>query len=73
MSRDPNRIKPIIELLEELWERHPDQRLGQLFSNYVTKPTKLQEVSDEDIYLALTKGTHRIPKEIREILNSDTD
>ena len=28
--RDPNRIKPIIEKLEEVWMLYPDIRLGQL-------------------------------------------
>lgn len=28
--RDPNRIGPLLERLREVWERHPDMRLGQL-------------------------------------------
>lgn len=28
--RDPERIKPIVELLEQAWLANPDMRLGQL-------------------------------------------
>jgi len=30
---DPDRIKPIIELLEKQWKEHPQMRLGQLIVN----------------------------------------
>lgn len=33
--RDPKRIKKIIKELEELWNKYPDQRLGQILENYV--------------------------------------
>jgi len=33
--RDKKRIKRILKLLEELWKKYPDQRLGQLLENYV--------------------------------------
>lgn len=29
-SRDPKRIQPILEKLEEAWKLYPDMRLGQL-------------------------------------------
>lgn len=29
--RDPNRIKPTLNKLAELWESAPDLRLGQIF------------------------------------------
>jgi uncharacterized protein YihD (DUF1040 family) len=28
--RDPERIKPLLQKLEALWQRHPDMRLCQL-------------------------------------------
>jgi uncharacterized protein YihD (DUF1040 family) len=28
--RDPERIKPLLELLEQVWRREPDLRLSQL-------------------------------------------
>lgn len=31
--RDPHRIEPIVDLIEEVWKKHPDYRLGQLISN----------------------------------------
>lgn len=33
--RDPKRIPQILEELKTLWEKCPDQRLGQLLENYV--------------------------------------
>ncbi len=33
--RNPARIPEILELLQKLWTKHPDQRLGQLLANYV--------------------------------------
>ena len=33
VSRDPNRIPHIINLLQKAWEKNPDWRLGQLFEN----------------------------------------
>lgn len=34
MPRDPRRIPRILKRIEKLWERYPDQRLGQLLQNY---------------------------------------
>ena len=31
--RNPNRIPQIINALQRYWEKHPDQRLGQIMSN----------------------------------------
>lgn len=31
--RDINRIKPFLEKFEELWEKYPDWRFGQLVVN----------------------------------------
>lgn len=33
MSRPAARIEPMLALLRAVWERHPDQRLGQLIGN----------------------------------------
>lgn len=33
--RDPKRIKRICKLIEKVWNKVPDQRLGQFLSNYV--------------------------------------
>ena len=31
-SRNPNRIRPMLEKLEEAWSLYPDMRLGQLIA-----------------------------------------
>ena len=31
-SRNPKRIRPILEKLEEAWDLYPDMRLGQLIA-----------------------------------------
>ena len=31
--RDPNRIPEILQRIKEIWEKDPDQRLGQLILN----------------------------------------
>jgi len=31
--RNEKRIRRILKLIEELWNKHPDQRLGQLLIN----------------------------------------
>lgn len=33
--RDPKRISEILDALKTIWEKYPDQRLGQLLENYV--------------------------------------
>jgi uncharacterized protein YihD (DUF1040 family) len=33
--RNKKRIKRILKLIEKLWNKYPDQRLGQLLENYV--------------------------------------
>lgn len=40
MVRDPKRIKRILKLIEKLWLRYPDQRLGQLLFNYTRFGTR---------------------------------
>jgi uncharacterized protein YihD (DUF1040 family) len=35
MARDPKRIPLILKQLEEIWQEHPDLRLGQLILNMV--------------------------------------
>lgn len=33
--RNPDRILIILEEIKKLWEKYPDQRLGQVLENYV--------------------------------------
>ena len=34
-TRDPNRIKPMLELIEKIWTKYPDLRLCQLIENCI--------------------------------------
>jgi hypothetical protein len=36
MARDPKRIPLILKQLEEVWQEHPDLRLGQLVLNVLS-------------------------------------
>lgn len=45
---DPNRIKPIIELLQKRWEENPQMRLCQLLVNicpYATDPFYIEDIA----------------------------
>jgi hypothetical protein len=33
VTRPPARIQPMLDLLRQAWEKHPDQRLGQIIGN----------------------------------------
>lgn len=55
MTRNPNRIRPILDTIEQIWMRQPNQRLGQLILNACVQepinkhygPQRIfQEVSD---------------------------
>jgi len=35
--RDPGRIGPILQVLQKIWEKHDQQRFGQLVSNLIGK------------------------------------
>jgi hypothetical protein len=41
--RDPNRIKPFLAKLEELWLQHPDLRFGQMVAWITPGPDRLTE------------------------------
>ena len=42
--RDPNRIKPTLKLVEQIWEQHPDLRLGQLLVNAIRPSDPVPEI-----------------------------
>lgn len=46
--RDPKRIDHILNRLKQVWETHPDLRLGQLILNVVEDPT-LYYIEDDDL------------------------
>ena len=67
--RDPKRIPEMVEVLRTLWEKHPDQRLGQLIVNAAStidgfemaRPTSLSLVEDDDLLDGLLRFAERPP------------
>jgi hypothetical protein len=45
--RDPRRIWRIIHRLGTLWERYPDQRLGQLLTNVAPSNADVYQIEDD--------------------------
>jgi len=45
--RDPERIKPMLAKIEELWSKTPQLRLGQLIGNCVREEIKLYYMEDD--------------------------
>lgn len=53
--RDPNRIEPMLKLIEEIWTNYPDLRLTQIIMNalkmnrdpYYIEDDKLKEALEE--------------------------
>lgn len=35
IPRDPQRIPDVLHLIEKVWQKHPDLRLGQLLLNHI--------------------------------------
>ena len=49
-GRDPDRIPEILGLIEQVWRRHPDMRLGQLMVNLLDpKPNPIFTIEDETL------------------------
>ena len=63
--RDPKRIKTICKLLEKLWLQVPDQRLGQLLSNYIYGHSVDIFYNEDDLVLNKLKGL------LKELKNED--
>ncbi len=57
--RNPNRIKRILRLIEEIWSSSPDQRFGQLLINLGLIPDNLDswKYEDEDLEKYLQEKT----------------
>jgi len=61
--RNPKRIPVIIETLEEIWEKNPDLRFGQLVSNLYGKYFRDKDmffVEDDDFLNCLFKENGEI-------------
>jgi len=59
--RDKNRIKPLLENIEKIWQTQPDLRLGQLISimsssfNDYRKNCDLFYFEDKDLEIGMEK------------------
>ena len=64
--RDPKRIKRILKLLEKLWLKSPDQRLGQLLENYVFFQGQRGDLTSVRLFYQEDDITEKILKKIKE-------
>ena len=59
--RDVNRIYDILMKFQYLWEKYPDQRFGQIISNYFPKDNEdIFYIEDDEISQRLTDKLSRI-------------
>jgi uncharacterized protein YihD (DUF1040 family) len=63
--RDPDRIRPILHLVEQIWEQNPDLRLGQLLINAIRPSEAVPEVfyAEDD---ELVQGLRRLAESLRQ-------
>ena len=53
--RDVNRIYDILVKFQDLWEQYPDQRFGQIISNYIVNDNEdIFYIEDDEISQRLT-------------------
>ena len=58
---DVNRIYDILMKFQDLWEKYPDQRFGQIISNYLANDNEdIFYVEDDEISQRLTDKLSRI-------------
>ena len=48
--RDPDRIEKMLDRIEELWDKYPDLRLGQLIMIIVSQADRFKSVANPDIF-----------------------
>ena len=59
--RDVNRIYDILMKFQDIWEKYPDQRFGQIISNYLAKDNEdIFYIEDDEISQRLTDKLSRI-------------
>lgn len=56
--RDPNRIKPYLQMIEQVWEKYPDLRFSQLVLNVLTQSFDYYR-EDEETY-QMFRDTYQI-------------
>ena len=59
--RDPNRIPALLQELQQLWQKHPDLRLGQLVANIVGDDSQVFNCEDERFLKRLREFDTRLP------------
>lgn len=52
MARNPKRIAEVLDLIEAIWKKHPDLRLGQLILGCAIEPD-LFYLEDDELYKRL--------------------
>jgi len=60
--RDPKRIDRILKLVEILWKRCPDMRLGQLLYNFAEFKGDIFNYEDDRTEICLKHYLKKIPK-----------
>lgn len=60
--RDIRRIKETLAVIEEIWTKYPDLRLGQLIGNVVDKDY-LYYIEESDLIQALREGYAAIERQ----------
>ena len=53
--RDPNRIPTVLAALNDIWQKVPDWRFGQLMSNFYAYAEKDLFYTEDEQYIKLIK------------------
>ncbi len=54
MSRNPQRISEVLDLIEAIWRKYPDLRLCQILDNIHSKSVhQLYYIEDDELYRLL--------------------
>lgn len=75
--RDPNRIKEILTVIEEIWTKAPDLRLMQLLLNAI----KARQLSDSGMYITTIDHYNtedgvvleKLKEKYKELLKGESD
>lgn len=60
----PNHNKEILSLLEELWNKYPQMRLGQLLENFVFLDGERGDKTSQELYYQYDEKTIKRLKEV---------
>jgi len=59
-EKDPKRIVRILTIIEKIWEKYPQLRLGQLIGNCFDASEDLFEVKDSELEIGLKETYENI-------------